>query len=146
MARRIPNLVITIPPGSAIPKRSSGWGISNRLLLNIFPWVVCTTIILWLFILRTDQPPLRVYSPQPHSPIDGFRPRPLHPPHRQQPTTVTTWAERAEKVRQSFIHAYTGYSTHAGGHDELLPVTGGSTNKWADLSSKQNTLAYFMHP
>jgi len=142
MVRRMPNLVITIPPGSAIPKSSSGWGISNRLLLSIFPWVVCTTIIFWLFLLRTDEPPLRVYSPQPHSPIDGLRPRPLHPPHRQQPATVITWAERAERVRQSFIHAYAGYSTHAGGHDELLSVTGGRTNKWVDLSSKQNTLAY----
>jgi hypothetical protein len=142
MVRRMPNLVITIPPGSAIPKSSSRWGISNRLSLSIFPWVVCTTIILWLFLLRADEPPLRVYSPQPHSPIDGFRTRPLHPPHRQQPITVITWANRAERVRQSFIHAYPGYSTHAEGHDELLPVTGGGANKWADLSSKQHTLAY----
>ncbi|KAF8967669.1 glycoside hydrolase [Flammula alnicola] len=129
MARRVPNLVITIPPVSPVPKPSTIWRPTSRPLLRFFPWVVGCTLILWIFILRSDQPPLRIYSPQPHPPVGGHRPRPLHPPHRPQDTSpITTWAERAESVKESFKHAYSGYHTFAGGYDELLPVSGGGSN------------------
>lgn len=32
---------------------------------------------------------------------------------------------RAEKIRESFYYAYSGYKKFAFGHDELLPVTNG---------------------
>jgi hypothetical protein len=44
--------------------------------------------------------------------------RPLaHPPHDGP------WAERADAVRDAFLHAYEGYLAYAAPHDELLPLS-----------------------
>lgn len=36
--------------------------------------------------------------------------------------------ERASMIRDAFQHAWRGYSTHAYGHDELQPMTNGTTD------------------
>ncbi|KAF8159589.1 glycoside hydrolase family 47 protein [Crassisporium funariophilum] len=127
--RRMPNLVITIPPVSPTSRKSATCRPTSKPLIRIFPWVVGCTIVLWIFVLRADRPPLRVYSPLPHPPFDGHKPRPFHPPHRpQQESPLKTWAERTNSVRKSFIHAYSGYRHLAAPYDELLPVTGGKVN------------------
>lgn len=40
-----------------------------------------------------------------------------------------SWAERAERVKEAFVHAYHGYEEHAFPKDELLPLSNGSVNK-----------------
>ena len=39
------------------------------------------------------------------------------------------WAERAERIKEAFLHAYHGYEQHASPKDELLPLSNGSVNK-----------------
>lgn len=41
----------------------------------------------------------------------------------------TNWTDRAERVKESFLHAYHGYEHYAAPMDELLPITNGSVNK-----------------
>ena len=41
-----------------------------------------------------------------------------------------TTAARRERVRAMFVHAWTGYKTHAWGHDELTPVSKGFNDRW----------------
>lgn len=143
MVRRMPhNLVITIPPASPSSRQpaasTSSWrsgGGRRGILLRIFPWIVGCTIVLWIFVLRADRPPLRDYTALPHRPIDGHKPRPFHPPYKGQALSPTaTWTERAKSVRGSCIHALKGYQTWADGYDELLPTTGGRTNKYVVCS------------
>lgn len=40
------------------------------------------------------------------------------------------WSQRAEKVKQAFLHAYRNYETYASPHDELLPVTAKHVDKY----------------
>ncbi|KAF8452325.1 glycoside hydrolase family 47 protein [Boletus edulis BED1] len=46
------------------------------------------------------------------------------------PETPEIWAERAAQVKEAFRHAYRGYEQHAFPHDELLPVSNGSTDNF----------------
>ncbi|KAF4610815.1 hypothetical protein D9613_006916 [Agrocybe pediades] len=136
MVRRMPhNLVITIPPASPSSRQpapsTTSWrsGGGRRGFLRLFPWIVGCTIVLWIFVLRADRPPLRDFTALPHRPIDGHKPRPYHPPYKGAGLSPTaTWAERAKTVRSSFLHALNGYQTRADGYDELLPTSGGRTN------------------
>ena len=45
------------------------------------------------------------------------------------PGTDFMWPERAQKVKDAFVHAYAGYKTYAFGMDELKPVSNGGVNK-----------------
>lgn len=51
-------------------------------------------------------------------------PRPLF-----SPPSPSLWKQRQDQVRQAYVHAITGYNTHAFPHDELLPLSGGKINK-----------------
>jgi len=43
---------------------------------------------------------------------------------------AAVWAKRGKSVKEAFLHAYGGYEKYAPfPHDELLPLTNGSTNK-----------------
>ncbi len=44
------------------------------------------------------------------------------------------WDARKEEVRQAFLHAWIGYKKYAFPGDELLSVSGGSTNKYLSNS------------
>lgn len=59
------------------------------------------------------------------------RPHDIRPP----PLPPTVWDTRAERVKQAFLHAYRGYSKFAAGHDELLPLSNGFTDKSVDFNS-----------
>lgn len=50
------------------------------------------------------------------------------------PETPEIWAERAAQVKEAFRHAYRGYEEHAFPHDELLPVSKKSIDKWVFFS------------
>jgi len=174
--RNTPNLVITIPhnpintthhkhvehttTGTTVPGPKTSYPShccrpTARPLLRIFPWVVGCTFVLWIFVLRADRPPLRVYSPQQHPPVERYKSRPIHPPHRHSNSyasslKLTLWDGRAENVRNAFIHAYGGYRQYAALYDVLLPVTGGRANKYIrftffDLNSLIMPLFLFYH-
>lgn len=40
-----------------------------------------------------------------------------------------TWPDRAQQVKDAFVHAYAGYKTYAFGMDELKSVSNGGVNK-----------------
>ena len=40
---------------------------------------------------------------------------------------------RRERIKDAMIHAWEGYKTHAFGHDEVKPVSGGYTSHWGGL-------------
>ncbi|KAI9062582.1 glycoside hydrolase family 47 protein [Trametes sanguinea] len=66
------------------------------------------------FPAHPPPPPPFAGGPPPHP---AFKPP---PPHERPPSK---WDQRAEAVRQAFLHAYGGYKQFAGSHDELLPVS-----------------------
>ncbi|PFH46692.1 glycoside hydrolase family 47 protein [Amanita thiersii Skay4041] len=43
---------------------------------------------------------------------------------------IAIWKSRKEKVRDAYRHALEGYMAHAFPNDELMPLSGGSTNKY----------------
>jgi len=135
MPRRAPQLAITIPPrNSSLPRpKTSAWcRPTGRPLLRFLPWVAGCTVVLWIFVLRADRQPLHVYSPQPHTPVEGHKPRPFHLPHRTSAqVTISSWSQRADGVRDTFVHAYDNYRRYAGGYDELLPVSGRGNGRCA---------------
>jgi hypothetical protein len=76
--------------------------------------VLCVGFLscVWLFVqLWSDPPP------------PNF---PKYPP----PGPASVWTERAGRVRQAYIHAYSGYLKQAAPYDELLPVSGGKLNTY----------------
>jgi len=54
-----------------------------------------------------------------------YRLRPSEP----QPPSSPVWDERAEAVKQAFIHAYHGYEKYAFGKDEIRPLSKNTVDK-----------------
>ena len=50
-------------------------------------------------------------------------------PSDPQGESTAIWDERAEAVKQAFIHAYHGYEKHAFGKDEIRPLSKNTVNK-----------------
>ncbi|CAG8439304.1 7440_t:CDS:10 [Ambispora leptoticha] len=48
--------------------------------------------------------------------------------HPLEPPIDTTAQERAEYVKEAFVHSFNGYKQHAWGYDEVRPVTGSTRN------------------
>lgn len=144
MPRRTPNLVITIPPAGPVPLTPSrrSWRPTARPLLRIFPWVVACTLILWIYLLRADKPPLRLHSPEHHPPVEGHKPRPFHPPNQNGEDSATViWEQRSERVKTALTHAYNGYNTYAAEFDELLPLSGKGIDRSVLCKSTTLTLS-----
>lgn len=51
---------------------------------------------------------------------------PPPPPADIDPAAAALWAQRAEQVKASFVHAWDGYEQYAFGHDELQPESNSS--------------------
>lgn len=69
---------------------------------------------------------------RPGSEFGGGKEEPgAHRPPSSGPGSDSTvnWTERAERVKEAFVHAYHGYEEHAFPKDELLPLSNGSVNK-----------------
>lgn len=105
----------------------------TRPLYRVLLPLVAFLVVLWLFVypLRDPHPIVPLHLPyQSHLennlPHQYRPPRPYPPPPR--PANVQ-WENRAQKVKDAFLHAWTGYQTHAAGWDELTPVDGGKVNK-----------------
>ncbi|KII87475.1 glycoside hydrolase family 47 protein [Plicaturopsis crispa FD-325 SS-3] len=96
---------------------------------------LCLTLAFagWLLLAGTWGPPPRPPPPRHHLFDDqgrglyglraGVRLRPQAGP-------PTVWSKRADKVRDAFVHAYSGYQTYAATYDELLPMTDGKVNNF----------------
>ena len=72
-------------------------------------------------------PPPPPGRPPPFNPIDDH----VHfiPDFEKEDFGPEGWADRADMVKEAFVHAYHGYETHAIPQDELLPLTNRSVNK-----------------
>ncbi|KAI0630670.1 seven-hairpin glycosidase [Trametes polyzona] len=114
----------------------------SKRVYRFIPLGAAATILLWVFAhygvsdhsLYSSYPDGGHHYPPPPPPPPGQRPPPPPfagpprpppggPPAHARP--ATTWSERADAVRDAFLHAYHGYLRHAGEHDELLPVSEG---------------------
>ena len=84
----------------------------SRPLIRLIPWVVASLFFFWLFTV--------LLAPD-------FDPRPWIRPFRYPNKSRSS--DRAESVRNAFLHAYRGYRDYAFPSDELLPVSGGGVNK-----------------
>lgn len=74
-------------------------------------------------------PPDAPYDLSPHNGPPHDEP----PPHVETPPPIVDveppWASRKAQVRDAYIHALKGYKEHAFPSDELMPVSGGKSNK-----------------
>lgn len=55
---------------------------------------------------------------------------PGSPHHVDAQTASPLWNDRAQQVKNAFVHAYTGYMDHAFPADELLPISAEKTDKY----------------
>jgi mannosyl-oligosaccharide alpha-1,2-mannosidase len=55
--------------------------------------------------------------------------RPLNPPPQPTKEEQAVWEPRKDEVREAFKHAWSGYKTIAYPNDELLSISGGTSNK-----------------
>jgi mannosyl-oligosaccharide alpha-1,2-mannosidase len=103
-------------------------------------WVLVCIGFLWIcgaLFVNFAPTPLHGYVPAVDSLLRGARPQ--HPsyytpstpalPYPPPPPFHDSMAARAERVREAFIHAYSGYKNHSFPFDELLPIDGGKVNK-----------------
>ncbi|KAF8347775.1 glycoside hydrolase [Amanita rubescens] len=83
----------------------------SRRLIRLIPWIVASLFFFWLFtvLLAPDFVPRHWI-------------RPFRYPNKS--------SNRAENVRNAFLHAYRGYRDHAFPSDELLPVSGSGVNNF----------------
>ncbi len=111
-------------------------GIFRRPLVRI-TLLFLVFVTLFVVLLQHDSLPFSLETipfvlprPLPNFPLpipprpDGL---PLHRIKIHRPQAVPAhggpWAERADAVRDAFLHAYNGYLTYAAPHDELLPLS-----------------------
>ncbi|OCH84615.1 seven-hairpin glycosidase [Obba rivulosa] len=94
-----------------IPKR-----LSARSLCFAASVVLVVTTLYYLALPDS-------YSPAPH-----WAPAP--PIQDESSALPDVWEDRAEQVKRAFLHAYRGWETHAAPHDELLPLTNRSSDKF----------------
>ena len=100
------------------------WWLKSRPATRILSaLLVLLVIVFWI------SPPFPHYQ---SSPLSDILKRPPASADHPQDTTDTAptpkippsvWHERADAVKDSFIHGYHGYEAAAFGQDELLPVT-----------------------
>ena len=105
---------------------SSLWNniTSRRYSIRQLAFVALASIVLLLFFALTPS------SDDPFKAIP-WSPRNFSYPSSKIPPKV--WEQRAERVKQAFIHAYSGYEQHASSHDELRPLSNSTSDTWVVL-------------
>jgi mannosyl-oligosaccharide alpha-1,2-mannosidase len=115
-------------------------------------WIVLGCVILGVFVFFAQPfsiptfdpsdvdgpwapPPPGPPPPAPHGAPHGGPPPPPRPGHLPPPRPPPhgglspVWDERKEEVRQTYLHAWNGYLTKAFPNDEVLPLSGRTSNK-----------------
>ncbi|RDB20921.1 Endoplasmic reticulum mannosyl-oligosaccharide 1,2-alpha-mannosidase [Hypsizygus marmoreus] len=132
---------IFVDPESAAPPKAQSF--VGRPLLRWISWSAVCVVALWIFVpslvdFARPSPSFDYPPPPPHNHGEEHRPpRPPHPhpippppPPNHPEAHPTMWAGRAARVREAFVHAYSGYREHALPYDELRPVAGGKVNNF----------------
>ena len=73
--------------------------------------------------------PFGVEYPPPNTALAPHLERPSNPPPRPTKGEQHVWDLRKNEVRNAFKHAWSGYKSIAYPDDELLSISGGSSNK-----------------
>lgn len=114
---------------------SRAWLPSRIPGLRWIIWILSSITVLWIFgtlFVKFDAVPF--HSPSISSSLPS---RPHSQPHSSSYALKTfpghPTSPRAKRVRDAFVHAYSGYRNHSFPFDELLPVDGGKINKSVDL-------------
>lgn len=98
----------------------------------VFLWVLLPRFG-WMPLPPQELPEFPIHYdpiPEPTSKVDVEPMKDEHRPTRPTlPVEDVVWDARKEEVRKSFLHAWEGYMTKAYPNDELLPVSGRSSNK-----------------
>jgi mannosyl-oligosaccharide alpha-1,2-mannosidase len=114
------------PPNNLDSRRFSFALVARNVSARLWRWwhvLLLLTVVLWLSTSTFTPRRFRFRFFKSSRPVDGPRPPPMRLPDGD------LWAGRAHEVRKAFVHAYTGYQTHALPYDELRPMTGGRINK-----------------
>jgi mannosyl-oligosaccharide alpha-1,2-mannosidase len=97
-------------------------------VLRWLPYFLAIPILLWIFLASplsetyiSGQVPWQGLGQDSGKGAPPFK---YHPPD-----STAEWGQRAIRVREAFVHAYSGYREQAFPSDELLPVSGGKVNK-----------------
>ena len=72
--------------------------------------------------------------PQPSSALAPHLERPSKPPPQPTKEEQDVWEPRKNEVRNAFKHAWSGYKSFAYPNDELLSISGGTSNKLSFFS------------
>lgn len=129
---------IVLPRPTTSPSESrSLWNrlTARRYTPRQLAFFALGSIVLLLFLFLTPG----TGSQDPFNSVI-WSPRNATYPQSSEPSRV--WEQRAESVKQAFIHAYSGYEKHASLHDELRPLSNTSTNSWVLLGISYTLLLY----
>ena len=134
----LPTMLLPIHRLSS-PKAGSFSWLTKRpsFLLNklIVRWIAlaCVAIALIWFGGRLANSlslsPFGFEYPLPNPPLAPHLERPLNQPPQPTKQEQDVWEPRKDEVRNAFKHAWSGYMTIAYPNDELLSVSGGTSNK-----------------
>ena len=115
--------------------------LPNKL---IFRWIAfaCVAIIAFIWFggprlaNSLSLGPFGFEYPQPSSALapHWHLERPLNPPPQPTKEEQDVWEPRKNEVRNAFKHAWSGYKSIAFPNDELLSLSGGTSNKFAFFS------------
>jgi mannosyl-oligosaccharide alpha-1,2-mannosidase len=129
-------------PIHRLPSSDLNAGFSKRpsFLLNkrgIIRWIACACIaiaFIWFGGSRLVDPLSLVPSESeleypPNSATAPHLNRPLKPPPQPTKEEQGVWETRKNEVRNAFKHAWSGYKSIAYPNDELMSLSGGTSNK-----------------
>jgi mannosyl-oligosaccharide alpha-1,2-mannosidase len=116
---------------SCLTKRPSF--LLNKLIIR---WIACACIaiaFIWFGGPRLADSLSLVLSafkyPPPSSALAPHLERPLNPPPQPTKEEQDVWEPRKNEVRNAFKHAWSGYKSIAYPNDELMSLSGGTSNK-----------------
>ncbi|KAJ7154616.1 glycoside hydrolase family 47 protein [Mycena filopes] len=93
--------------------------LSRAVLRRWWPALLLFVAFCWFSTTALTPRRFRFRVFKSSRPLNGPRPPPI-----LLPVEGDLWGSRAQAVRAAFVHAYTGYQTHALPHDELKPMSG----------------------
>ena len=83
------------------------------------------------------------YPPLPNPAPPSHIQRPSNPPHQPTKQEQDVWEPRKNEVRDAFKHAWSGYKSIAYPNDELLSLSGGTSNKFVLFPLSLHCVEFF---